>query len=113
MPGKRWREVRREKPLNEARVGTYRRLMEAEARLDEMRRRRGVSEESVAAALRIDEPDEPDVPGGSRAQAEDEVYLATLARYVAALGGQLELLAVFPEETVSLLRAPDRPGSAG
>jgi hypothetical protein len=96
-----WREIRRQKPLSEARVDTYRRLMDAETRLDEVRRRRGVGEEAVAAALEINEPDSPD------AEPEEEAYLATLARYVALLGGRLELLAVFPEETVTLLRDPD------
>ncbi|MDQ6605853.1 MAG: hypothetical protein M3Z06_04810 [Actinomycetota bacterium] len=84
--------------------------MAAEERLDEIRLRRGVSEEAVADALRIDEPDER---RGSRAAPEDEVYLSALARYVAALGGHLELRAVFPGETVTLLNEPERPGKKG
>jgi hypothetical protein len=43
----------------------------------------------------------------SRIEQEEDVYLSTLARYVAALGGHLEVLAVFPEETVTVLREPD------
>ena len=98
-----WREIRRQKPLNEARVETYRRLMDAEARLDEVRRRRGVSEEAAAQALTIEESE------SFATEPEEAAYLATLARYVAALGGRLEVQAVFPEETVTLLEAPDRP----
>lgn len=93
---KSWETVRAQKPLNEARVATYRRLMEAEALLDPIRRRRGVSEEAVADALAIAEPD------GTGAQSEHEAYLAALARYVAALGGRLELRGVFGRETVLL-----------
>jgi hypothetical protein len=97
-----WREIRRQKPLNEGRVETYRRLMEAEARLDDVRRRCGVSEEAAADALTIDQSES----FGDGREGED--YLATLTRYVGLLGGRLELRAVFPEETVTLLEAPDR-----
>jgi hypothetical protein len=34
------------------------------------------------------------------------VYLDALMRYVAALGGHLEVRAVFPDETITLLREP-------
>jgi hypothetical protein len=37
---------------------------------------------------------------------EEDVYVATLARYVAELGGRLEVRAVFPDEIVTLLRLP-------
>ena len=45
-------------------------------------------------------------PNVSRIEQEEDVYLSTLARYVAALGGHLEVLAVFEDETVTLLREP-------
>jgi hypothetical protein len=62
-----WREIRRQLPLNEERVAMYRRLMDAEARLD------------------------------------SDDYLSALARDVAALGGHLEVRAVLPDETITLL----------
>ena len=40
--------------------------------------------------------------------AEDP-HLAALARDVAARGGHLEVLAVFPDETVRLFREPPDP----
>jgi hypothetical protein len=92
-PFKTWREIRGQRPLNEPRVATYKRLMDAEARLDEVRRRRGISEEAIADALALDQ---------AGTQSEDELYLSALSRYVVALGGCLELRAVFPEETVTL-----------
>ena len=85
---KNWRTIREQRPLNEKRVETYRRLMDAEARLEDARRRRGVEETTLDAS-------------------EDDDYLSTLARYVAALGGHLEVQAVFPEERITLLRQPD------
>jgi transcriptional regulator with XRE-family HTH domain len=101
----RWREIRRQVPIDEARVETYKRLLDAEVRLDDLRRRRGITQIQLAKALEVSQPNV------SRIEQEDDVYLSTLARYVAALGGHLELRAVFPEETVTLLRTPAPPGS--
>lgn len=101
MATKNWRTIRGQRPLNETRVAAYKRLMEAELKLADVRRRRGVSQASIAEALDVSQPNV------SRIEQEDDVYLSTLARYVAALGGHLEVSAVFPEETVRLLRVPD------
>ncbi len=103
---KSWRTVRGQRPLNEGRVTAYKRLMEAEVRLAEVRRRRGASQATIAAALEVSQPNI------SRIEQEGDVYLSTLARYVSALGGHLEVSAVFPDETVTLLREPQE-GSAG
>jgi hypothetical protein len=53
-------------------------------------------------------------PNISRIEQEEDVYLSTVARYVAALGGRLEVRAVFGEETITLLGDPDSndPGGA-
>ena len=96
---KDWREIRRELALNEERVAMYRRIMDAEDRLDAVRRRRGLSETALGDALEASES----AADGDR---DDDVYLDALTRYVAALGGHLEVQAVFPEETITLLREP-------
>jgi transcriptional regulator with XRE-family HTH domain len=102
MPGtKPWRTVRGQRPLNEERVAAYKRLMDAEIRLSELRGRRGLSQSAVADALSVSQPNV------SRIEQEDDVYLSTLARYVEALGGHLEVRAVFPDETITLFREPD------
>lgn len=51
-------------------------------------------------------------PTVSRIEREEDVYLSTLRRYVAALGGELEINAVFPDRTVSLV-APRRSREDG
>lgn len=97
---KPWREVRRQRPLNEARIEYHGRVMEAERVLEALRDKRGVSEQRFDAAQLID-----------RATGEEETDdLARLARWVAVLGGRLELRAVFPEETVTLMEEP-APGA--
>ncbi len=88
-----WQEIRRQKPMNERRVAIYERLMVAQQLIAETRARQGVSDEAIMEALAASDPDT------ARAGDED-LFLSTLARYVAALGGRLELQAVFPEETV-------------
>jgi hypothetical protein len=100
MAARSWREIRGERPLNEGRVATYKRLMEAEALLDDRRRRLGVSEDAIGEAL------EAALAG---AEGDDQLYLATLARYVEMLGGRLEVQAVFPDETIAL---PSAQGTA-
>jgi transcriptional regulator with XRE-family HTH domain len=103
MPrNKPWRTVRGQRPLNERNVASYKRLMEAETRLAELRGRRGLSQSAIADALEVSQPNV------SRIEQEDDLYLSTLSRYVAALGGELEVRAVFGDETVLLLREPTR-----
>jgi hypothetical protein len=95
---KNWREVRRARALNEARVETYRRLMDAVTELSEVSLERGVSEDQLThafAELRVGEP-------GS--EQEDDLYLSALTRCVAALGGHVEVRAVFGDDAVTVLR---------
>jgi hypothetical protein len=98
-PNKNWREIREQRPLNEQRVAMYGRIMDAEDRLEPVRRRRGLSETALGDALEVCES----ADDGYR---HDDVYLGALTRYVAALGGHLEIRAVFPEETITLVREP-------
>jgi hypothetical protein len=95
------REISGRRALNEGRVATYRRLMDAEALLEEVRLRRGVSDTAFAEALEA-------VEGGRAPDDSDaDLYLATLTRFVAQLGGRLEVQAVFPEDTVIVFSDPE------
>jgi methanogenic corrinoid protein MtbC1 len=82
------------------RAELYRRLMEAEQEIAVAAYRRGVSDGEVQAAL--DAVDE-DLSEDERRQ---DLYLAALARYVDALGGQLEVRAVFGDEVIVVHRNP-------
>jgi hypothetical protein len=104
-----WDEIRRQRGLNEEHVAAYERLGDAEARFQEARLRRGISDAVMAQRLGVDEDEAWSVNQG------DDLYLFALARHVAAAGGRLELRAVFDDEEVLLLREPevaDRPGGA-
>ena len=60
------------------------RSLELDIALNELRERRGITQEQVAAQL------ETSRPNVSRIEREDDVRVTTLQRYVTALGGELE-----------------------
>ena len=93
---KNWREVRGQRALNEDRVELYSRLMDAERLLADAAARRGLSEDEISEALFIAEPE------WSAMESGEDVYITTLAHHAAALGGHLEVQAVFPDQTVTL-----------
>lgn len=98
---KSWEQVRRESAVNETRVATYRSLSEAEQRIADGRHREGVSWKAIEEALAGSELSNAEL------ETEDDIYLASLARFVAALGGHLEVRAVFAEETITVRRDPE------
>lgn len=87
-------------PEGRARVDEYRRLMDAVVTLYRLREERGVTQTDIAKALSVTQGNI------SRVENAPDLYLSTLARYVDALGGHLELTAVFPDQVVGL----DLPG---
>lgn len=89
-----------EEPVNEARARIYARLMEAQEQIAQRLYRRGISHETVLAAL--DEIDER----LSEAERREDLYLAALAQYVAALGGHVEVRAVFDDEEILVRQEP-------
>jgi DNA-binding XRE family transcriptional regulator len=86
-------------PEGRARVDDYKRVIADALALAALRSERGVSQRQVAGALGVSQANV------SRIEHEEDVYLSTLRRYVAALGGELEVTAVFPDERVTLIAA--------
>lgn len=113
-----WRAIRGERALNEARVETYARLMAAQARIAELAERCGIGERQIDAALAAARPTEQQAEAhGSQVDPERALYLALLERFVAALGGHLEVRAVIDGQAVTVLRGdrdldPDRSPAA-
>jgi hypothetical protein len=99
-PTRSWKDVLSQKPVNEARAGLYKQLMQAQHRIAEARYEKGVSHEAVMAAL--DEADEK----LSEDERREDLYLSLLAHCVAALGGQLKVTAIFGEQEVVVRRIP-------
>lgn len=93
-PTRRWKDVLADEPVNEARSKIYERLMKAEERIAHARYARGVDNETVQAALdAIDERMSED-------ERREDLYLSALRYYVEALGGRLEVRAVFGDEEI-------------
>jgi hypothetical protein len=70
--------------------------MEAQHRIANARYRAGVSHAEVERALEACEAESPE------SLSDDELYLGTVARFVSALGGRLDVAAVFGEERIPL-----------
>jgi DNA-binding XRE family transcriptional regulator len=78
------------------RVDTYRDALRAVLALTELREARGVTQKELADAWEVSQANV------SRVEHEQDLYLSTLSAYVSALGGRLELTAVFPDQSVQL-----------
>jgi hypothetical protein len=81
-------------------VDVYELLMEAQERIAKSRTRAGATAAEVDAALQACEPPHPE------SLTDVELYIGTLARFVSALGGRLELSAAFGDESVAVPGAP-------
>ena len=87
-------------PARQVWMDGYRRAIDDSLALAELCNRVGVTQSEVAGIL--------DVSQGnvSRIERGEDLYLSTLQRYVAALGGRLVVEAVFPGLRVNLLNGP-------
>jgi len=94
----RLREQVDRRPGGRRRVEELKREMDA-IELSELRRSLEVTQEQLAAHLRMSQENV------SRIERQDDLYLSTLSGYVAGLGGELQVTAVFPDRKVSITTA--------
>jgi transcriptional regulator with XRE-family HTH domain len=102
MPTTHLDEIRKKRPLARdarAAVDVLKRLMELEVSLTQLREARGVTQTSIAEQLATSRPNV------SRIERESDLRVSTLSRYIEALGGQMEVRAVFPDAEVTLISA--------
>jgi transcriptional regulator with XRE-family HTH domain len=83
-------------PADREAIDAIKHAMTLQVRLHELRERRGATQEDVADQLGTSRPNV------SRIEAADDIRVTTLERYVRALGGRLEVRAVFEDEAVDL-----------
>jgi hypothetical protein len=95
-----WEGIAAGRPLSDDHEAAYRQLSEAEHELDAVRKRRRLSPD------RLDELVDAR-PVRSFAALSDE--LVSLVKVVEALGGHVEVRAVFDDQTITLLREPAPP----
>src|SRR4051794_27255036 len=96
---KPWAEIRTKRintPEQEADVAQRRQAMRHADRIAEIRQARNVTQGSIATCLGISQS------GVSKLEAQDNVNLNTLNRYVAAMGGRIEIRAIFDNEEIAM-----------
>ena len=84
-------------PERRARVERTSQEYDAILALADLRESLGMTQAQLAALLEVSQPNV------SKLEHKGDVYLSTLSSYVAALGGKLELKAVFPTKPSALL----------
>jgi hypothetical protein len=99
-PTRSSKDFQADESVNESRVEIYKRLMEAQERIAHALYRRGVSNDIVQEALDTADERLSDV------ERREDLYLAALAHYVDALGGRLEVRAIFGDEPIVVRREP-------
>jgi transcriptional regulator with XRE-family HTH domain len=83
-------------PASQARSDSKARQLLAEMALSELRRARGLSQEALASVLNIKQP------SIAKLEQRSDMYVSTLRDHIRALGGELELIAHFPEGDVKI-----------
>jgi Helix-turn-helix domain len=91
-------------PKRRAEIEKEKDAMRAAVRLAELREKRDQTQVGLAALLASTQANV------SRIERADNLYLTTLADYVGALGGRLEINAVFEDDTVPLGLVSDHEG---
>ena len=84
-------------PVRRARMTERRQTYATVLALSRLRSQRGLTQTAVAAEMNVSQERVSRIENGGNPQ------LATLRSYVAAMGGQLEVNAVFPEGVVPLV----------
>jgi uncharacterized protein (DUF4415 family)/predicted XRE-type DNA-binding protein len=79
-----------------ARVAARAAELREEMTLDELRKARSLSQEEVATTLDVGQP------AVAKLEKRADMHVSNLRRYVEALGGTLEITALFPDATVVL-----------
>ena len=110
---KKFANLRREveaNPERRARLDRERRFARTIMGLTAIRKARGATQRQIAQAWDVSQPNV------SQIERTQDIYVSTLRKYVAALGGEIEINAVFPDEVITLLdngqtRIAERPAS--
>src|ERR1700722_11953178 len=98
-----WERIAARRAVSDDHDAAYRQLATAERDLDEMRKRRSLS------AAKLDELADATPP---RSFAALSAELISLTKVVEALGGHVEVRAVFDDQAIVLLREPAPPAGS-
>ena len=104
---KKFSELRkRMSPESRARAQSKAQAMLAEMPLNELRQARGLSQKMLAELLHVQQP------SIAKIEKRTDMYLSTLRSHIEAMGGQLEVVARFPDGAVRISNFSDLENSA-
>lgn len=104
---KKFTELRsRMSPEAQARVEAKAQAMLAEMPLNELRQARGLSQKMLADVLHVQQP------SIAKLEKRTDMYLSTLRSHIEAMGGQLEVVARFPDGAVKISNFSDLESKA-
>ncbi len=93
----KWRDIRKQQsPEVEARIKAWVAAELAKLPISELRRARSLTQARMADLLEMDQG------SGSKLERRTDMYIRTLRSYIEAMGGQLSLIATFPEGQVEI-----------
>ena len=102
MPTRKFRElIQAMPPERQQRIGNRVRESLATMPLDEIRKARQLTQAKLAETLGVNQGEI------SKIEHRTDIYLSTLAGYVEALGGKLEIRAVFPDREMRITQFED------
>ena len=88
-------------PAQQARAEARTRAMLAEMPLHELRHARQLTQMALAEALEVAQSEI------SKIEHRTDLYVSTLRRYIEAMGGELEIIAHFPDGDVRITQFED------
>lgn len=83
-------------PESQARAHAKAQAMLAEMPLNELRQARGLSQKVLAEVLHVKQP------SIAKMEKRTDMYISTLRSHIEAMGGQLEVVARFPDGVVKI-----------
>lgn len=93
-------------PESRARAEAKAQAMLAEMPLNELRQARGLSQKMLADVLHVQQP------SIAKIEKRTDMYISTLRSHIEAMGGQLEIVARFPDGAVKISNFSDLGSSA-
>jgi DNA-binding transcriptional regulator YiaG len=94
---RRLREQIERDPDRQERMEEKRKAYDVVLNLAELREAKGLTQSELAARLGVSQPNVSKLEAAAASPHAGAIYLSTLGGYIAALGGHLEVRAVFPE----------------
>jgi len=93
----KWQEIRNKmSPERRKKIDNSVKKTLAEMPLGDLRNARGLTQEMLAEALHIQQP------AVAKMERRADIYISTLRSHIRAMGGELEVMARFPEGVVKI-----------